>query len=39
MDPITGKPFLYELAGDTATLHGTPPVGQEKDARTTSVMR
>ena len=32
VDPITGKPFAYELDGDTATLHGTPPVGREKEA-------
>ena len=32
VDPFTGKPFLYELAGDTAILRGTPPAGQEKVA-------
>jgi hypothetical protein len=29
VDPFTGKPFRYELAGDTAHLRGTPPPGQE----------
>ncbi|HBI42221.1 MAG TPA: hypothetical protein DDY78_05095 [Planctomycetales bacterium] len=29
MDPITGKPFLYQLDGDTAILRGTPPTGME----------
>jgi hypothetical protein len=32
VDPVTGKPFAYKLDGDTATLHGTPPKGQEKVA-------
>jgi hypothetical protein len=32
VDPVTGKPFPYELNGDTATLRGTPPAGREKDA-------
>jgi hypothetical protein len=32
VDPVTGKPFPYELNGGTATLHGTPPAGREKDA-------
>ena len=30
VDPYTGKPFRYELAGNTAHLRGTPPPGQEK---------
>jgi hypothetical protein len=30
-DPLTGKPFRYELAGDTAHLRGQPPAGEEKD--------
>ena len=30
-DPSTGKPFRYELAGDTAHLRGQPPVGEEKN--------
>jgi hypothetical protein len=30
VDPFTGKPFRYELAGTTAHLRGTPPAGQEK---------
>jgi hypothetical protein len=33
VDPITGKPFSYQLDGDTATLHGTPPAGREKEAQ------
>jgi hypothetical protein len=32
MDPITGKPFLYQLNGDRATLRGTPPAGRENQA-------
>ncbi len=28
-DPVTGKPFLYELRGKTAHLRGTPPKGME----------
>jgi hypothetical protein len=31
-DPVTGKPFRYELIGTTAHLRGTPPPGTEKDA-------
>ena len=31
VDPFTGKPFRYELTGDTAHLRGTPPAGFEKD--------
>ncbi len=30
-DPFTGKPFRYEVAGNTAHLRGTPPAGMEKD--------
>ena len=30
-DPFTGKPFRYEVAGNTAHLRGTPPPGMEKD--------
>jgi hypothetical protein len=30
-DPVTGKPFRYEVAGNTAHLRGTPPSGMEKD--------
>ena len=29
VDPFTGKPFRYELIGNTAHLRGTPPPGQE----------
>jgi hypothetical protein len=32
VDSVTGKPFIYKLDGDTATLHGTPPKGMEKNA-------
>jgi hypothetical protein len=31
-DPVTGKPFRYELKGLTAHLRGTPPSGVEKEA-------
>ncbi len=30
VDPFTGKPFRYEVTGNTAHLRGTPPPGQEK---------
>jgi hypothetical protein len=29
-DPFSGKPFRYEVSGDTFHLRGTPPKGQEK---------
>ena len=29
LDPFTGKPFRYEVTGDTAHLRGSPPSGQE----------
>jgi hypothetical protein len=29
VDPFTGKPFRYELVGNTAHVRGTPPPGQE----------
>ena len=29
LDPVSGKPFAYHLDGDTATLAGTMPKGQE----------
>ena len=32
VDAVTGKPFGYELKGDTAVLRGTPPQGLEKVA-------
>ncbi len=32
VDAVTGKPFVYELRGDTAVLRGTPPKGLEKVA-------
>ncbi|HEY7425107.1 MAG TPA: hypothetical protein VH682_12830 [Gemmataceae bacterium] len=28
VDVVTGKPFIYELKGDTAIVFGTPPPGQ-----------
>ena len=30
-DPVTGKPFGYELKGATAVIRGTPPAGREKE--------
>ena len=30
-DPFTGKPFRYEVTGNTAHLRGTPPCGEEKN--------
>jgi hypothetical protein len=30
-DPFTGKPFRYEVIGNTAHLRGTPPRGLEND--------
>jgi hypothetical protein len=30
VDPFTGKPFHYEVTGNTANIRGTPPAGQEK---------
>ncbi len=32
MDPISGKAFRYDLDGNTATLRGAAPAGQEKNA-------
>jgi len=32
VDPVTGKPFVYAVDGNTATLTGTPPAGREKEA-------
>jgi hypothetical protein len=29
VDPVTGKPFRYEVTGGTAHLRGSPPSGQE----------
>jgi len=29
-DPVTGKPFRYEVTGTTAHLHGSPPSGLEQ---------
>jgi hypothetical protein len=31
-DPFTGKPFGYEVIGNTAHLRGTPPRGAENDS-------
>jgi hypothetical protein len=31
VDPFTGKPFHYEVTGNTAHLRGTPPAGLEKE--------
>jgi hypothetical protein len=30
-DPFTGKPFRYEIIGETAHLRGSPPPGMEND--------
>jgi hypothetical protein len=30
-DPVTGKPFRYELIGATAHVRGSPPAGVEKE--------
>jgi hypothetical protein len=30
-DPVTGKPFVYELKDGKATVRGTPAPGREKD--------
>ena len=32
VDPVTGKPFAYEVKEGKAVLRGTPPAGQEKNA-------
>jgi hypothetical protein len=29
-DPFTGKPFRYEVAGDTAHFRGSPPASEAK---------
>jgi hypothetical protein len=29
-DPVTGKPFRYEVIGNTAHIHGSPPFGLEQ---------
>jgi hypothetical protein len=31
VDPVTGKPFVYEVDGQTAVLRGSPPKGEEKN--------
>jgi hypothetical protein len=31
-DPVTGKPFCYELKGETAHIRGSAPRGEEKNA-------
>ncbi|MFI5456478.1 MAG: hypothetical protein ACHRXM_13595 [Isosphaerales bacterium] len=31
-DPFTGKPFRYEVNGNTAHVRGSPPAGEEKSA-------
>ena len=31
VDPVTGKPFVYELKDGTATIRGTPAPGREKE--------
>jgi hypothetical protein len=32
VDPVTGQPFVYSMAGETATVRGTAPAGLEKSA-------
>jgi hypothetical protein len=32
VDAVTGKPFVYELKEDKATVRGTPPKGMENNA-------
>jgi hypothetical protein len=32
VDPVTGKPFLYEVSGGTALIKGSPPKGEEQNA-------
>ena len=39
VDPFTGKPFRYELVGNTAHLRGTPPVGNGKGSRVQHPLR
>ena len=39
VDPVTGKPFRYEVTGNTAHLRGTPPAGQEKIPRVQHPLR
>ena len=31
LDPVTGKPFVYELKDGTAVIRGTPAPGREKE--------
>ena len=31
-DPFTGKPFRYEISGDTAHLLGSPPLAERNNA-------
>ena len=39
-DPFTGKPFRYEVDGDTAHLRGSPPAGRgERSRSSTSTTR
>ena len=38
-DPFTGKPFRYEVTGNTAHLRGSPPSGEEKNPSSTSITR
>ena len=35
-DPVTGKPFRYELKGATVHLRGSPPAGDENNRFSTS---
>ena len=31
VDPVTGKPFVYEVKDGKAVIRGTPPPGREKE--------
>ena len=31
IDPVSGKPFVYEVKANRATIRGTPPPGREQD--------
>jgi hypothetical protein len=35
IDPVTGRPFEYTRKGDTATLEGPPPEGDDSHAGNT----
>ncbi len=39
VDPVTGKPFRYEVTGNTAHLRGSPPPARKRIPRSTSITR